>query len=196
MSAGCETGFYYFSFKDEGDLSNDEGAWGVVFTGFHEFSSEGVDLRGTWICASHRYQGDFSIVSQVQIDVGSDAFNLGFYLSPKPIVIGSVSEDIIAIVFECNVEKSVMTVAEEYGGGMLVMFEENIQWINTHGSNTIKISKSGNIITVAINDLEAFTWPLTYYEDSWFCPSIRANGAGVYWIRDFRLDYEGWQVRV
>ena len=84
--SGCEPKVYYFNFADEQSLTNEEGTWFVDMPGDHEFTTHGLLMNGTLLCAPYKYSGDFTIIMEFLLDVASDrgqgAPTIAFYLTP------------------------------------------------------------------------------------------------------------------
>lgn len=60
LLSGCYDARYYFNFKEEGDLVNEEGAW-VTDTGVFGIGQDGLFLDESWITAPLKFAGDFKV---------------------------------------------------------------------------------------------------------------------------------------
>lgn len=193
LQAGCEPKVYYFSFEDEGDLSNDEGTWGMMNPGPYSFGSYGIVLNGSLVNAPHSYSGDFTVTCRFAVDLGSEETVMVFVLSPGPFLIDSMPDDFAMVSIQPGSDDWTGFMASERGGGdNNVLFNGAVQNLDIHGTNTVKIMKKGNTLSAELNTVSVFSRTLSKYRSRWSCISIYALTPGSsLWVRDFQVEYWG-----
>jgi hypothetical protein len=193
FACGCEPKLYYFSFEDEQQLENDEGAWMVSIPGNYAFGADGISLNNTVIYGPHKYKGDFKFTLEFKLDTGSGTPSFALYMTEEPIYAVPVA-DMLGITLSQMGETFESFIIFDKGGGNSYgqSFEMAIPGLVDVGDNALYITKTDNHINFKLNDSVLFDYDLQYYPSEWICPSLAAlTPSESFIIRSFSVEYKG-----
>lgn len=193
FACGCEPKLYYFSFQDEQQLENDEGAWMVSIPGNYAFDEDGIVLNSTMIYGPHKYKGDFKFTLEFKLDTGLGVSAFAVYMTDEPIyevptanMLG-ISLSNIGGTFE-----SFIIFERGEGSSYGRSFDIAIPGLVDVGENSLYITKTDNHINFKLNDSVLFDYDMQYYPSEWFCPSLAAfTPSESLIIRSVSIEYEG-----
>lgn len=186
LLSGCST-TYFFSFREEGDLGNDEGDWYMedwflslssaspMVGGSYSFAEKGLSLRGKAITCPFRFSGDFTYIVRfwVYADETHDLF-FGLDMADAPLL--SMADS-----FLCLEGMDVGSVEEAYaayeasGLFMIMPTEELMPGLNRNGRNVYELKKKGDNVTMKVNGTLVDEFELVDYASEWFAPCLEAQ---------------------
>lgn len=193
FACGCEPKLYYFSFEDEQQLENDEGAWLVTFPGNYTFEEDGVALNSTLICGPHKYKGDFKFTLEFKLDTGLGNPIVAVYLADAPIYVMPYDNMVGISILGMGDDFESFVIIERGGGNSYVQsFEMAVPGLVEVGENALYITKTDNHISFKLNDSVLFDYDLQYYPSEWFCPNVSAvTPSESLIIRSVSIEYKG-----
>ena len=198
---GCTKKNYYFSFAKEQDFINESGEWfleGAVY----EFTSGGLNLQQGNIACPLRFSGDFTVTVFFEAHVDADhTYNLGISLGDGTWYDTTENDvhmemsNLGAGAFE---ERYISDHDDDYMNEYEHLYETGlIPGVVRDGYNTYIIKKTGNNISIRINDVQYANFDLVYYKSQWFGPNLYVycdNGTdynhGITFY-DIRVEYTG-----
>lgn len=183
LLSGCST-TYFFSFREEGDLDNDEGAWYMedwflsvssaspAVSGSYSFEEKGLSMRGKAVTCPFRFSGDFTYI--VRFWVYADAAHELFFslaMADGPML--TTAESFL------NLEGlDVGTTDEAYAyfdatePFMAMAIEDPMPGLVRDGRNTYELKKKGDSITMKVNGTLIGDFDLSDYDSEWFAPCL------------------------
>lgn len=197
-ASGCEPKLYFFSFEDEQQLENDEGAWLVTFPGNYAFDEEGIVLNSTLICGPHKYKGDFKITIRFKLDTAAATPEFAVYLSDNPIY-AMPDDSVIGIGLSQMGDTFESFSIFERGGGESYghLFEVAIPGLVDVGENALYITKTDDHFNFKLNDSVIFDYDMQYYPSEWFCPHlISISPSESIIIRSCGIEYKGSRAEI
>jgi hypothetical protein len=193
FACGCEPKLYFFSFEDEQELENDEGAWRVTVPSNYAFEADGIVLNNALICSPHKYKGDFKLTLEFKVDTNLGTPVLAVYMSDAPIYVMPAA-NMLGISFIGIGDTFETFVIVERGGGNSYSqsFEMAIPGLVDVGENALYITKTDDHINFKLNDSVLFDYDLQHYSSEWFCPNLGAvTPSESLIIRSCSIEYKG-----
>lgn len=158
--AGCLNANYYFSFKDEQDLTGADGAsWSVDGEGLAGFNKYGYYDNGLWLTAPYSFKGDFKMT--VDFWLGATEEKPGhvevMFSDKKPT--DALVSDLILVSMRDLGELTENLYAEDWHEGTAAAFPYTdlgtamqIPGLNKIHWNRMIIEKKGDSIKVRLNN--------------------------------------------
>lgn len=168
--AGCYNESYFFSFMEEQDTTNDEGAWLVTETGVHSIIDFGIYLNGDEATAPLMFRGDFRVTFNFWLGATAEKpAHVSIVLSSIP-----ASEDPVdwlsVSMQQLGSEDENLAVIEghELEEANLLALEEEIPGLNKDHWNKAILEKKGSSFKLTINGRKAATFDIGLYAAEYF----------------------------
>ncbi len=168
--AGCYNSFYFFSFMEEQDATNDEGTWLITEAGVNSIIDYGLYLNGDEATAPLMFKGDFK--ATVNFWLGATAEKPSFVriaLSSTPFSGGPA--DWISIGLEglgTESESLIVTEGHETEEADLFILEEEVPGLNKDHWNKVILEKKGSSFKLTINGRKVATFDIELYANEHF----------------------------
>ncbi len=168
--AGCYNESYFFSFMEEQDTENEEGAWLLTDTGVNSIIDYGVYLNGDGATAPLMFRGDFRVTFNFWLGATAE----------KPAYVSMVLSSIPAsedpadrvVVSMQNLgtedEGLVISEAHELEEAELFALDEEIPGLNKDHWNKAILEKKGSSFKLTINGRKAATFDIALYAAEYF----------------------------
>ncbi len=211
LLSGCTT-TYFFSFREEGDLENDEGAWYMedwflsvssaspAVTGSYSFADKGLSMRGKAVTCPFRFSGDFTYIVRfwVYADEDHEAF-FGLDMADGPLL--SSAESFLCLEgIEVGLEGEAHAYYEATGLFMIMPVEEPMPGLIRDGRNVYELKKKGDSVTMKVNGTLVGELELEEYASQWFAPCLESqlfypyDGTFGVFIESVKVIYEDGMI--
>lgn len=178
---------YFFSFKDEQDLSNANGTWILEcdYSTDYGFNPQGINLQWANLASPWRYSGDIRVTVNFWLNVNEDYYYwLGLGLSDSTWwceraandvhmdmnYLGYSSEESYYIADHDTLDDYEAVHYEDYG-----VFDG----LNKNGFNEYVLTKTGNKIVARMNGVNFASFRLDEYDSEWFGPNLGSVCMGL-----------------
>ncbi|HNZ09488.1 MAG TPA: hypothetical protein PLI88_07045 [Bacillota bacterium] len=198
--SGCVKKNYYFSFKAEQSLANSSGEWFPEGTTY-EFTPHGLNLQYGNIACPLRFSGDFTVTVFFEANVDADhRYELGISLGDGTWY-GTTLNDVHMEMYLGDDENESRYIYDHNEGEIDEYYHYTdsgrIPGIVRQGFNTYVIKKTGDNISIRINNVQYADFDLVYYDSEWFGPNLNTyayddieEGYGITFY-DIRVEYTG-----
>ncbi len=186
LLSGCSTS-YFFSFREEGDLGNDEGDWFMedwfmsissaspAVGGSYSFADEGLSLRGKSITCPFMFSGDFTYIVRFWV-YADDAHELFFGIDMADGTLrGSASDYLCLEGASVGGDNEVHVYYDASGPHMVMPIDELMPGLNRNGRNVFQLKKKGDNIRIEMNSALVGQFELDDYSSEWFAPCLEAQ---------------------
>lgn len=168
--AGCYNSFYFFSFMEEQDATNDEGTWLITEAGVNSIIDYGLYLNGDEATAPLMFKGDFKATFNFWLGATAEKpASLRIALSSTPFYGGPA--DWISIGLEglgTDSENLIVTEGHETEEADLFILEEEIPGLNKDHWNKVILEKKGSSFKLTINGRKVATFDIELYANEHF----------------------------
>jgi hypothetical protein len=172
--SGCNK-TYFFSFKDEQALVNDEGAWFMEGDFDWAFTSKGLTMSDNNVASPFRYSGDFSYIVSFYLNADEEHLvSFGICLGDGTWY-GTTENDVHIEFYNPNSEHSAYYIEDHDDmSNDYVHYDEqgDPPGLNPNGYNLFRLVKKGDCIQIFLNDVEYAKFELQTYNSEWFGPNI------------------------
>lgn len=186
LLSGCST-TYFFSFREEGDLGNDEGDWYMedwylsassaspAIGGDYSFADKGLSLRGKAITCPFRFSGDFTYIVRFWL-YADDTHDLFFGLDMADAPLLDSADSFLCLEgLDVGSDEEAHAYYEASGLFMIMPIEEPMPGLVRSGRNVYELKKKGDIVTMRVNGTLIGELELEDYASEWFAPCISSQ---------------------
>ncbi len=171
---------YFFSFKDEQDLSNANGTWILEcdYPDDYSFNSKGINLQNANLACPWRFSGDIRVTVRFWLNVNEDYYYwLGLGLSDSTWWCGLPANDVhmdMEYLGYSDWEYYYIADHDTLDGEDAVHYEDDgvFKGLRKNGFNEYVLTKTGNKIVAKMNGVSFASFTLEEYDSEWFGPNL------------------------